>query len=232
MENTPPSTGFLFLDGFENGGDFGVGHRDEIENFAELVFGVLGNAAVQSGDFFFDDVVERDFFLGLDGGVHAFAGAFFDSGELLHEEFLLVGIGDVIAHGGLQNGGDILRGVGQGGVGTGGDAFHALGAVFGDVTRRLAAGDVFAGGRAGAGGHDSERGERTTGLVIAVVGAKFAVEFFERLDGVFFELIFRRMNVGEIFAARNSRRRQNVVRSTGHDGVQPHVGAVFVFDSP
>lgn len=106
-----------------------------------------------------------------EGFVHLGAGAGFEAGELGAEFLTLVRIGDVVVDRGLEDRDDVLRGVGQRGVGTRRNALHALGAVFGDVDGSLAAGDVFGLGGAGAGAHDADGREGAGGLVVAEAGA-------------------------------------------------------------
>ena len=104
------------------------------------------------------------------------------------------GVGDVVMHGGLQDHRHVLRHVGQRGVRAGGDAFHALRAILGDINRRFAAGDVLGLGRARAGAHDAERRERAGRLVIAEAVAEFGIELGQRLEGVARRLLRGRGN--------------------------------------
>ena len=77
----------------------------------------------------------------------------------------------------------VLRAVGQRGVGADGNALHALGAVFGDVERGLAAGDVLGSGVAGACGNDAQGAKRSGGLIVAQAGAELGVECVDAGDG-------------------------------------------------
>jgi hypothetical protein len=92
-------------------------------------------------------------------------------------------VGDVVVDGGGEQRAEILRGVGQRGVRADGDALHALGAVFGDVERGFAAGDVLGGRVAGGGGDDAHGRERRGGLVVAIGGAELGVEGGDGADG-------------------------------------------------
>ena len=83
----------------------------------------------------------------------------------------------------VSSGAEVLRGVGQRGVGADGDALHALGAVLGDVERGFAAGDVLGGGVAGGRGDDAHGAERRGGLVVAEAGAELGVEVGDAGDG-------------------------------------------------
>ena len=116
-------------------------------------------------------------------GDHALAGVLLDLRQGAQELGAVGGVGDVVGDGGGEQRAQVLRGVGQGGVGADGDALHALGAVFGDVERGFAAGDVFGGRVAGGGGDDAHGRERRGGLVVAEVGAELGVEVGDAGDG-------------------------------------------------
>ncbi len=120
---------------------------------------------------------------GLDFGNHALAGLLLDFGKLADHFAALGGIGDIAGDGRREHGGQVLRGVGQGGVGADRDALHALGAVFGNVERGFAAGDVLGGGVAGGRGDDAHGAEGGGGLVVAEAGAEFGVEGGDGGDG-------------------------------------------------
>ncbi len=69
----------------------------------------------------------------------------------------LARVGDVVGDGRPQNRVQVLRAVGQRGVGTDRDALHALRAVFGNIERRFAPRDVLRRRVAAARRHDAER---------------------------------------------------------------------------
>ena len=80
---------------------------------------------------------------GFDFGQHALAGELLDLRQGAKQLGALGGVGNVVGDGGGEQGAEVLRAVGQGGIGADGDALHALGAVFGNVERGFAAGHVF-----------------------------------------------------------------------------------------
>ena len=173
--------GALFLDAAEDGGDVVVGQRQLIDDLGELAARLLGNRGelIHLGA---EDVLER--LLALVVGVvdHAGAATILEALDLVEQIFLLLLVGDVVADGGDEDGAEVLRGVGQGGVGAGGDALHALGAVLGNVNRRLAAGDVFALRRADARAHQAHAGQRAGRLMVAKVIAVLGVKLGHGLE--------------------------------------------------
>ena len=113
---------------------------------------------------------------GFGFGEHTLAGLALDFGQGLHQMGAVVGVGDVMGDGGVEQSAEILRRVGQRRVRTDRDAVHALGAVFGDEERGLAAGYVLRGGVAGGRGDHPHGGEGRGGLMVAELGAELGVE--------------------------------------------------------
>ena len=167
--------GILFLDAAENGGDVIVRQRQLVDDAGELVASRHGNAS-ELVDLGAEDIPER--FFGLVGDIvnHAGAATLLEALDLVEKILLLFLVADIIANRSDENGADILCGVRQGGIRAGGDALHALGAVFGDVNRRLAAGDVFTLCRPDARSHQAHAGQRASRLVVTQVVAKLGVE--------------------------------------------------------
>ena len=124
----------------ENGVHLLIGHRDFGDDVEELLLGLLREAGDRIGDVT-EDGGQRS--SGFDFGIHALAGLLLDFGKRLEHLGALDGVGDVIRDCRREERAEILRGVGQGGVRADGDALHALGAVFRNVERGFAAGDVF-----------------------------------------------------------------------------------------
>ena len=131
------------------------------------------NPSNRLGDFANDRLHRRAL---LDLRQHALARELFDFRQLVEHLSALDGIGDVARDGRAEDGAEILRAVGEGCIGTDGDALHALGAVLGNVERSFAAGNVLGRGVAGGGGDDAHSGERRGRLVVAKVRAEFGVE--------------------------------------------------------
>ena len=173
--------GVLFLDTAEDGGDVVVGQRQLVDDIGELATRLFGNGG-ELGDLRAKDVLER--LLALVGDVvdHSSATAFLDALYLVEQCLLVIGVGDVVADGGDEDGADILRGVGQGGVRAGGDALHALGAVFRDVNWGFTAGDVLALRRATGGAHHAKAGECAGWLVIAKLITELGVKLRHGLE--------------------------------------------------
>ena len=112
----------------------------------------------------------------FDLGHHALARELLDLRQLREHLAALGGIGHVVRNRRAQQRAQVLRGVGQGGIRADGDALHALRAVFGDVERRFAAGDIFRGRVAGGRGNHAHGRERRGRLVVAEVRAELGVE--------------------------------------------------------
>ena len=161
--------GGLALGRREDGVDLLIGHRHLGDDVEELLLRLLREAGrsvcgERVCDFAQDGGQRR---AGLHLGDHALAGGLLDFRQRAHQLGAVCGIGDVVRHGCGEQRAQILRGVGQRGVGADGDALHALGAVFGDVERGFAAGDIFGSGVAGGRGDDAHGGEWRGGLVVA-----------------------------------------------------------------
>jgi hypothetical protein len=91
------------------------------------------------------------------------------SGSCGEQLAALVGVGHVTGDGRAQQCARSCAAVGQRRIGANGDALHALRAVFGNVERGFAAGDVLGCGVAGGGGDHAHGGQRRGWLVIAEV---------------------------------------------------------------
>ena len=151
----------------------------------------------QGGDLLANDAIKRHGLLGLDSGLHFFTRTGIDLWDGCDELFAVFRARNVVRNRRLEHGGDVLRSIGQGGVGAGGDALHALGAVLRDVEGGLATRHVLRLGGTGACGHDADCGEGPCGLVIAESIAVFAVELVEREDGGFGLLFSARGKCGD-----------------------------------
>ena len=91
-------------------------------------------------------------------------------------------VADVISNGRDQNCAEILRGIRQRGVRTGGDALHTLGAIFRDINRRLAASHIFALRGATARAHHAQAGKSPGRLVVTQFVAELGIKFLHRLE--------------------------------------------------
>ena len=109
-------------------------------------------------------------------GHHALAGELLDLRQRGEELGTVGGVGHVVGDGGAQQCTEVLRGVGQSGVGADRDALHALGAVLRDEERGFAAGHVLGGRVAGGGGDHAHGRERRGGLVVTEMSAELGVE--------------------------------------------------------
>ena len=136
MEKMPPDAGRLALRRREDGVDLLIGHRHLVDDGVELRLG-FGGEAVDGLGHFANDLRQRR--AGLHLGDHALAGLLLDLGKLRHHLGALAGVAHVARDGRGEHRAQILRGVGQRGVGADRDALHALGAVLGDVERGFAA---------------------------------------------------------------------------------------------
>ena len=173
--------GFLFLNTAKDRGDVIVREGQLVNDVGELAACLLGDGG-ELIDLGTEDVLER--LLALVGDVfdHPGTAAFLESLHLVEQILLLLFVADVVSDSGDEDGADVLRGVGQGGVRAGGDALHALGAILGNINRRLAAGDVFALRRADTRTHQAHAGQRAGRLVVAQVIAELGVELGHGLE--------------------------------------------------
>ena len=101
---------------------------------------------------------------------------FFDAGKLSQQQPALADVGDVCLRRGLENSRHVLGGVGQRGVGTGGDAVHTRGAILGDPHRGFPTGDVLRCRPSRGRGHHPDRSERRSGLVVSETRTELLVE--------------------------------------------------------
>ena len=99
-----------------------------------------------------------------------------DLGEGLQHLLALARIGNVSRDRSVQNRLYVLRTVGQGGIGTDGDALHALGAVFRDEERRDETRDILRRRITAGSGHDAYGSQRRRRLVVSVARAELGIE--------------------------------------------------------
>ena len=118
-----------------------VGYRQLLDDAGEFRPGRLGDFC-QSVDLIANDILEGQLLFFLNRRHHARAGAVFDALKFAQQLFALGHVADVVDGGRLEHGADLLRSVRQGGVGAGGDALHALGAILRDIHGRLAPGHI------------------------------------------------------------------------------------------
>ena len=130
------------------------------------------------------NILERRFTLGGNNFIHLRATTLLKTFHLVEQLLLRILIPHIVANGRHQHGADVLCCVGQRGVRAGGNAFHALGTVLGDVNRRLAASDIFALRRATGRPHYPQACQRASRLVVAKVITKFIVKHPKRLERV------------------------------------------------
>ena len=150
-------------------------HRDLVEDVEELRLGAFRETIHLVGDLA-DQALQRSAGALRDRVTHQLTRT---SVDLRHQpEHLLAfrRILDVVRDRCAEQGVEILRAVGQCGIRTDGDAFHALGAVLGNVQRRLAPGDVLRCRVAASCSHDTQGSQRRRGLVVSVVGPELGVE--------------------------------------------------------
>ena len=227
-ENTAVARVLLFH-AAPNGGHVIVSQRQLVDDVQELATGGLvnGGQLIHLGA---QDILERRLFLGGHHLVHFCAATLIQAGHLVEQRLLLCLIIHVIANGRNQNCADILRGIRQRRVRAGGDALHALGAVFRNVNRRLTTGDVLALRRATGRAHDAEAGQRARRLVIAKVIAEFTVKFLKRLERMPFLTFGHRTTGATAGGAAGSLRHLNAVGVIGRQHRVAHAGSIRGID--
>ncbi len=131
--------GGLALGRREDGVDLLIGHRHLVDDRVELRL-CFGREAIDRLGDFANDLRQRR--AGLHFSDHALAGLLLDFRKLRHHLRALAGVAHVAGYGHGEHRAQILRGVGQRGVGADRDALHALGAVLRDVERGFATGYI------------------------------------------------------------------------------------------
>ena len=175
IEKTPPSARVLLLGRREDGVRLLIRQRHPVEHIEELALG-LGREAVHDVGDLPNQLLERGFLVLGHRVAHQLARPLLDFRQRPEHLLALAGVRHVVGDRRPKHGFEVLRAVGQRGVGADRDALHALRAVFRDVERCFAPGHVLRRGVAAAGGHDAERRIRRRRLVVAVAGAELGVE--------------------------------------------------------
>ena len=167
--------GSLLLRRREDGVRLLIRQRHPVENIEELAFGFRREPVDDVGHFP-NEVLERGLGVLGDRVAHELARPLLDFRQRPEHLLALACVRHVVGDGRPENRFEVLRAVWQRRIGADRDALHALRAVFRDVERRFAPGDVLRRRVAASRRHDAERGVRRRRLVVAEVGAELGVE--------------------------------------------------------